>query len=453
MILSFAKAMGEFGATITFVSNIPGETQTLPSAIYTFTQVPGGDAGALRLTLISIAIAMAALVASEVLARRGQPAAWTSHDARGRRPPPARRLRARRGLRERRPADRAVRPLRLGQDHARQPDRRAACGPTRAGSPSTAACWSTPPARVFVPPHRRRIGYVFQDARLFPHLTVRQNLRYGRCFTPRGRALRRLRPRSSSCSASAPLLDRRPGAAVGRREAARRDRPGAARQPAAAPDGRAARLARRGAQGRDPALHRAAARRGRRSRSSMSATRSPRWRGSRPTWWCWPAAGSSARGPAADVLARLDLLPRRRSATRPARWSSSMLVGAGRGLRAQPAALGRRRLAGAADRRRRSARGCGCASGRATSCSRSTGRRGISALNVLPATVRGGRGGAGRRTRSSTLDCGGDRLLARITRQSVAALGLAPGRAGLRDRQGGDLRPRQRAGRRAAAAR
>ncbi|MEO5756811.1 MAG: ABC transporter permease subunit, partial [Mesorhizobium sp.] len=69
-ILSFAKAMGEFGATITFVSNIPNETQTLPSAIYTFTQVPGGDEGALRLTLISIVISMAALVASEILARR-----------------------------------------------------------------------------------------------------------------------------------------------------------------------------------------------------------------------------------------------------------------------------------------------------------------------------------------------------------------------------------------------
>jgi molybdate transport system permease protein len=62
--------MGEFGATITFVSNIPGETQTLPSAIYTFTQVPGGEVGALRLTLVSIAIAMAALMASEVVARR-----------------------------------------------------------------------------------------------------------------------------------------------------------------------------------------------------------------------------------------------------------------------------------------------------------------------------------------------------------------------------------------------
>jgi molybdate transport system permease protein len=70
MILAFAKAMGEFGATITFVSNIPGETQTLPSAIYTFTQVPGGNAGAMRLTLVSIVIAMGALIASEWLARR-----------------------------------------------------------------------------------------------------------------------------------------------------------------------------------------------------------------------------------------------------------------------------------------------------------------------------------------------------------------------------------------------
>jgi molybdate transport system permease protein len=70
MILSFAKSMGEFGATITFVSNIPGETQTLPSAIYTLTQVPGGDVGALRLTLVSVVISMAALLGSELLARR-----------------------------------------------------------------------------------------------------------------------------------------------------------------------------------------------------------------------------------------------------------------------------------------------------------------------------------------------------------------------------------------------
>ncbi len=70
MILSFARSMGEFGATITFVSNIPGETQTLPSAIYTLTQVPGGEAGALRLTVISVIISMTALLASEFLARR-----------------------------------------------------------------------------------------------------------------------------------------------------------------------------------------------------------------------------------------------------------------------------------------------------------------------------------------------------------------------------------------------
>ena len=69
-ILSFAKALGEFGATITFVSNIPGETQTIPAAIYTFTQVPGGDANALRLTAVSIAISLVALIASEILARR-----------------------------------------------------------------------------------------------------------------------------------------------------------------------------------------------------------------------------------------------------------------------------------------------------------------------------------------------------------------------------------------------
>lgn len=70
MILSFAKALGEFGATITFVSNIPGETQTLPLAIYTLTQIPGAEAAALRLSLVAVAISMAALLASEVLARR-----------------------------------------------------------------------------------------------------------------------------------------------------------------------------------------------------------------------------------------------------------------------------------------------------------------------------------------------------------------------------------------------
>ncbi|NSZ41829.1 molybdate ABC transporter permease [Allorhizobium ampelinum] len=69
-VLAFAKAMGEFGATITFVSNIPGETQTLSAAIYTYTQVPGGDAGALRLTLVSVVLSLLALLASELLTRR-----------------------------------------------------------------------------------------------------------------------------------------------------------------------------------------------------------------------------------------------------------------------------------------------------------------------------------------------------------------------------------------------
>ena len=71
-VLGFAKAMGEFGATITFVSNIPGQTQTLPSAIYAFLQVPGGEAPALRLVAMSIVLAMGALLASEMLARRVQ---------------------------------------------------------------------------------------------------------------------------------------------------------------------------------------------------------------------------------------------------------------------------------------------------------------------------------------------------------------------------------------------
>jgi len=66
-ILSFARAMGEFGATITFVSNIPGETQTLPSAIYTFTQVPGGDVAAFRLTVIAIVVSMSALLISDAI--------------------------------------------------------------------------------------------------------------------------------------------------------------------------------------------------------------------------------------------------------------------------------------------------------------------------------------------------------------------------------------------------
>jgi len=69
-VLAFARSLGEFGATITFVSNIPGETQTLSTALYTFIQVPGGERGALRLSAIAIAVSVLALLAAEVLGRR-----------------------------------------------------------------------------------------------------------------------------------------------------------------------------------------------------------------------------------------------------------------------------------------------------------------------------------------------------------------------------------------------
>jgi molybdate transport system permease protein len=71
-VLGFAKALGEFGATITFVSNIPGETRTIPAEIYVLTQSPGGDGAALAMSLVSAGLAVAALVASELLARRTQ---------------------------------------------------------------------------------------------------------------------------------------------------------------------------------------------------------------------------------------------------------------------------------------------------------------------------------------------------------------------------------------------
>ncbi|MFW6340451.1 MAG: ABC transporter permease subunit, partial [Wenzhouxiangella sp.] len=69
-ILAFAKAMGEFGATITFVSNIPDETRTVPSAIYAFLQVPGGEDSAMRLVIVSVVVAMSALLLSELIGRR-----------------------------------------------------------------------------------------------------------------------------------------------------------------------------------------------------------------------------------------------------------------------------------------------------------------------------------------------------------------------------------------------
>jgi molybdate transport system permease protein len=69
-VLAFAKALGEFGATITFVSNIPGETRTLPTAIYTYTQVPGGDGAAMQLAAVAVVLSLGALLVSEFLSRR-----------------------------------------------------------------------------------------------------------------------------------------------------------------------------------------------------------------------------------------------------------------------------------------------------------------------------------------------------------------------------------------------
>ena len=70
IVLAFARSLGEFGATITFVSNIPGQTRTIPVAIYTLTQTPDGDVAALRLSVIAVLLALVALVASELLSRR-----------------------------------------------------------------------------------------------------------------------------------------------------------------------------------------------------------------------------------------------------------------------------------------------------------------------------------------------------------------------------------------------
>ena len=215
MVLAYAKALGEFGATITFVSNIPGETQTLPSAIYTFTQVPGGESGAL---------AADAGLDRPRLRRAGRVRA--AGPAGG--PDGARRLMlevdvaCRLGalelevaLHRRRRRHRPVRPLGRRQDDGRSTRSPACFGPSAAASCSTASRCSTPARGIDVPRHRRRIGYVFQDARLFPHLTVRQQP----ALRPLVRAPRpapgRPRARWSTCSASALCSSRRPGTLSG----------------------------------------------------------------------------------------------------------------------------------------------------------------------------------------------------------------------------------------------
>jgi molybdate transport system permease protein len=79
LILAFSRSLGEFGATITFVGNIEGETRTLPLAIYTYTQIPGGDMPAMRLVILSMLIALAALMISEMLERKASRALGSDH--------------------------------------------------------------------------------------------------------------------------------------------------------------------------------------------------------------------------------------------------------------------------------------------------------------------------------------------------------------------------------------
>ena len=186
MVLAFAKALGEFGATITFVSNIPDETRTLALAIYSLLQTPGTDAEIWRLTWLSI---------GDLVCRT----------PRVRRPRAAHRTAATMTLTAeiRHPLDRFDLDVRLALDGGLT----ALLGPSGAGKTRTldsiAGLLQPERARVvldedvladtaaniWVPPHRRHIGYVFQDARLFPHLTVRQNLVFGAWFNRRrGRA-------------------------------------------------------------------------------------------------------------------------------------------------------------------------------------------------------------------------------------------------------------------------
>ena len=185
-VLCFARALGEFGATITFVSNIPGETQTISAAIYTLMQIPGGDAAAGRLVLFAIILALAALVVSEWFARRAGMRVQGNDRARRRRGERARHIQACRALRGGRRRDRPVRTLGRGQDHDRQHDRRSA-PPDRGSIVLGDTVLFDAAAGINVPPHRRHIGYVFQEDRLFPHLSVRQNLDYGRRMSGRPR--------------------------------------------------------------------------------------------------------------------------------------------------------------------------------------------------------------------------------------------------------------------------
>ncbi len=177
-ILAFAKAMGEFGATITFVSNIPGQTQTLPSAIYAFLQVPGGEAQAARLVAWRSRWPW-----RRSCCRNGWRGRWRGgfrgRDAGGQPAPCLCGLPAGGGVRGRAGRDGLFGRSGAGKTTIAQ----GVAGLLRpdAGRIVLGGEVLLDTARgICLPPHRRRLGYVFQDARLFPHMSVRQNLDYGR---------------------------------------------------------------------------------------------------------------------------------------------------------------------------------------------------------------------------------------------------------------------------------
>jgi molybdate ABC transporter permease protein len=179
LVLGFARSLGEFGATITFVSNIPGETQTLPLAIYSALQTPDGDAVVTRLAVLAVALSLGALVVAEVLARRmryarGGGSMGFEVD-----------VTLRRGERV------------IAASFTAGAGITALVGPSGVGKSSVlsmiAGLVRPDAGRIVVdgqvlfdaasgvclPPERRACGMVFQDHRLFPHLSVRGNLRYG----------------------------------------------------------------------------------------------------------------------------------------------------------------------------------------------------------------------------------------------------------------------------------
>ena len=245
-IVAFAASLGDFGATITFVGNVQGETQTLSLAIYSLTQTPDGDRGGARLVMISLTLALVALFACRVAGATRSPLHGSQRD----RPWLTGHLQALQI-----DVGQAARPVRLSlrSRSCRWPGLTALFGPSGAGKSTLInliaglhrpdegrvavgdrPSFSTQPARTELPVHERALGMVFQDARLFPHMTARQNLMFG---LKRARA-RGLKPMASfdavvELLGLAATLEPRPHTLSGGETSTGRDRSCAARAAAA----------------------------------------------------------------------------------------------------------------------------------------------------------------------------------------------------------------------------